>query len=77
MKQKANLKGCFTLFNREGGKLIATFGQARLIKRVGRQYELHGGSKEDRLSAHEWVSLFMHEAVVKDGTRHRAYSPSR
>jgi hypothetical protein len=28
---------------------------------------LQGGSKEDRLAAHEWVSLFWHEAVVREG----------
>jgi hypothetical protein len=26
--------------------------------------ELKGGSKEDRLAAHEWISLFCHEALV-------------
>jgi hypothetical protein len=30
--------------------------------------ELKGGSKEDRLAAHEWISLFWHEAVVGNGT---------
>jgi len=33
--------------------------------------ELHGGSKEDRLAAHEWNSLFWHEAVVRGGSGRR------
>ena len=28
--------------------------------------ELKGGSKEDRLTAHESISLFWHEAVVRE-----------
>jgi hypothetical protein len=28
--------------------------------------ELRGGSKEDRLAAQEWISLFWHEAVVRE-----------
>jgi hypothetical protein len=34
--------------------------------------ELKGGSKEDRLSAHEWISMFWHEAVVGEGFGRRA-----
>jgi hypothetical protein len=29
--------------------------------------ELHDGSKDDRIAAREWISLFMHEAVVQEG----------
>ena len=28
--------------------------------------ELKGGSREDRSAAKEWISMFMHEAVVKE-----------
>ena len=28
--------------------------------------ELKGGSKEDRIEAREWMSLFWHEAVVRE-----------
>jgi hypothetical protein len=28
---------------------------------------LQGGSKEDRLAAHEWISLFWYEAVIVEG----------
>jgi hypothetical protein len=50
------------------GELIAFFGEARLIKRLDRKFELRGGSPEDRCAAREWISLFMHEVVlVADG----------
>jgi hypothetical protein len=50
-----------------GQKLIARFGKAALIKRPDGTWQLKGGSDEDRLSAREWISLFMHEAVVNLG----------
>ena len=55
----------FPLFTDEG-EVIATWGQARLIKYLDGKVELKGGSKEDRLAAHEWISLFWHEAVVRE-----------
>jgi hypothetical protein len=33
--------------------------------------ELRGGSKEDKLAAQEWISLFWHEAVVREGSGRR------
>jgi hypothetical protein len=55
----------FPLF-RDEGELIASWGKARLIKYLDGNVELKGGSKEDRLAAHEWISLFWHEAVVRE-----------
>jgi len=46
------------------GETIAMFGSARLIKNFTGQYRLLGGTDEDRSEASEWISLFMHEAVV-------------
>jgi hypothetical protein len=43
---------------------IATFGDARLVKQLNGKIELHGGSPENRTEAKEWVSLFLHEAVI-------------
>jgi hypothetical protein len=40
-----------------------------LIKYLDGKTELRGGSKEDRLAAQEWISLFWHEAVVAYGLR--------
>ena len=45
-------------------EVVATFGQAKLMKNLDGKLELIGGSKDDRLAAHEWISLFMHEAIV-------------
>jgi len=47
------------------GKVIAIFGQARLLKYFDGKYELCGGSKEDRQAAKEWISMFCHEIVVR------------
>jgi hypothetical protein len=33
---------------------------------VGGKLELRGGSAEDRGEAKEWMSLFWHEAVVRE-----------
>jgi hypothetical protein len=44
-------------------EVIARFGQAALIKQPNGTWQLKGGSEDDRLSAREWISLFLHEAV--------------
>ncbi len=46
------------------GEVIARFGQAVLIRQRDGGWKLKGGSHDDRLSACEWISLFLHEAVV-------------
>ena len=60
----------FPPFN-DGGEVVAAWGQAQLIKYLDGKLELKGGSKEDRIAAHEWMSLFWHEAVVVDGSGRR------
>ena len=45
-------------------RLIASFGRARLVLRFSGGYELQGGTRNDRLEAREWTSLFAHEAAV-------------
>ena len=50
-----------------GAQVIARFGKAALIKDPNGSWQLKGGSAEDRLSAREWISLFLHEAVVRCG----------
>jgi hypothetical protein len=30
---------------------------------------LKGGSSEDRIAAREWISMFLNDAVVGDGSR--------
>jgi hypothetical protein len=43
--------------------VVAAFGSARLMVDQKGRVELRGGSKSDYISAREWISLFMHEAV--------------
>jgi hypothetical protein len=45
-------------------KVIAQFGNAQLIKTQDGKWELRGGSTSDHTAAKEWISLFLHEAVV-------------
>lgn len=47
------------------GEVIAKFGQAALIHRLDGKWKLRGGSDSDRSDAQEWISLFLHEAVVE------------
>jgi hypothetical protein len=51
---------------RDEGEMIASWGQARLIKYLDGKLELKGGSKEDRIEAREWISMFLTDAVVRE-----------
>jgi hypothetical protein len=51
---------------KDEGEVVASWGDAQLIKYLDGRSELRGGSKEDRAEAREWMSLFWHEAVVRD-----------
>ena len=51
--------------NPEHEQLIATFGQARLIKLPDRTYELVGGSPADRAAAGKWIAQFMKNDRVR------------
>ncbi len=57
------LRNYFPSF-KDQGEVIASFGQARLVKYLDGKYELRGGSREDRLAAKEWISMFCHNVVV-------------
>jgi hypothetical protein len=48
---------------KDQGEVIASWGEAQLIKYLDGKLVLKGGSKEDRQAAHEWISLSWHEAV--------------
>jgi hypothetical protein len=56
----------FSPLFKDEGEAIASWGEAQLIKYLDGKVELKGGSKKDRLAAHEWISLFWHEAVVRE-----------
>jgi hypothetical protein len=49
---------------RQRGEIIASWGDAELVRRLDGRYELRGGTAEDRQAAREWVSLFLHEAAI-------------
>jgi len=51
---------------KDEGEVVAGFGDAKLIRFLDGKLELRGGSKEDRIEAREWMSIFWHEAVVKE-----------
>ncbi len=44
--------------------LVARFGRAKLVSRADGRVELRGGSAADHTEAKEWVSLFLHDAVL-------------
>jgi hypothetical protein len=46
-------------------KLITTFGTARLVRVTDGSAELRGGVPADQTMAKEWISLFMHETVLR------------
>ena len=46
--------------------VVATFGSASLFQKPEGGYALSGGSFDDRAEAKEWISLFLHEAVISD-----------
>jgi hypothetical protein len=48
--------------------LIARFGQARLVARVDGSLELRGASSGTLTEVKEWISLFMHDAVLHIAT---------
>jgi hypothetical protein len=37
-----------------------------LIKYLDGKLVLKGGSKEDRIAAREWISIFLNDAVVRE-----------
>ena len=45
------------------GEIVASFGAANLIRHRDGRWELRGGSPSDHAAAHEWCSLFQHEAT--------------
>jgi len=50
---------------KDEGELMASWGEARLINYLDGKLVLKGGSKEDRIAAREWISLFLNNAVVR------------
>ena len=51
---------------KDEGEVVASWGGAKLIRYLDGKLELKGGSKADRGEAREWISMFWHEAVVRE-----------
>ena len=51
---------------KDEGELIASWGEARLIKYLDGKLVLKGGSKENRMEARKWISMFLNDAVVRE-----------
>jgi hypothetical protein len=45
-------------------QVLASFGRANLVRITGSNYELRGASEDEFTAAKEWISLFLHEAVL-------------
>ena len=45
-------------------RVVALFGQARLMREPDGRFQLEGGNRHDRLAAVEWTLMFLPEAVV-------------
>ena len=54
--------------SKDEGEVVASWGEAQLIKYLDGKTELRGGSDHDWAEAREWMSLFWHEAVVREGS---------
>jgi hypothetical protein len=50
---------------RKPGRVITTFGRAKLVSLRDGSVELRGAAADERTAAKEWISLFMHEAVPR------------
>jgi hypothetical protein len=44
-------------------ELIASFGQAQLVRTLDGKTEFRGGTAEDRQKAKEWISMFWQESM--------------
>ena len=56
----------FLMEFKDDGEVIASFGQAQLVKYLDGKYKLSGGSTDDRQAAKEWISMFCHDVVVRE-----------
>lgn len=55
-----------------GYRIIARFGEAKLVKKADGRHELIGGTAGDQTNAREWCSLFAPEVVFSGPSRNSA-----
>ena len=53
---------------KDEGEVMASWGEAQLIKYLDGKLVLKGGSKEDRIATREWISMFLNDAVVVESS---------
>ena len=46
-------------------RMVIRFGEAALIRQRNGNYRLTGGTRNEETEAKEWISLFLHEAVLQ------------
>ncbi|MEP6664321.1 MAG: hypothetical protein ABJC04_11730 [Verrucomicrobiota bacterium] len=51
----------------ESWRVLTTFGTAELLVDAKGRLRLRGGRRGDETAAREWISLFMHEAILPPG----------
>jgi len=56
-------------FTRSDDELIATFGDARLVRHLNGRHELLSGTPDDLAAAREWCSLFAHDLVFSSTSK--------
>jgi hypothetical protein len=49
---------------KDEGEVVASFGEAQLVRFLDGKCVLRGGSEKDRTAAKKWISLFWHDRVV-------------
>ena len=75
MKKIMGIGSNTNLFNVNfGPRLIATFGNARLVRQPDGRSELSGGSAADCTAAREWCSLFAPEVVFSAPRQPRRFA---
>lgn len=52
-----------------GYRIIARFGDAKLVKKANGRHELLGGTADDQTNAREWCSFFAPEVVFSGRNR--------
>jgi hypothetical protein len=51
---------------RDEGEVMASWGEARLLKHLDGKLVLKGRAEEDRMVAREWISMFLNDVVVRE-----------
>lgn len=57
------------ILSSDEGELLASFGEARLIKHRDGTCEIVGGTAGDRGEARDWVALFLQHVILREPRR--------